>query len=56
MTDANAQVTLTTGKALRLRIGRRKFAVAEYKTYLTHLGSLDSLQPTRRTRFPSGLC
>lgn len=32
MTDANAQVTLTTGKALRLRIGRRKFAVAEYKT------------------------
>ena len=31
MTDANAQVVLASGKALRLRIGRRKFAVAEYK-------------------------
>ncbi len=31
MTDANAQIMLTPGKALRLRIGRRKFAVAEYR-------------------------
>jgi tyrosyl-tRNA synthetase len=31
LTDANASVTLTSGKSLRLRIGRRKFAVAEYK-------------------------
>ena len=30
--DANASVTLTAGKPLRLRVGRRKFAVAEYKT------------------------
>ena len=29
--DANASVTLTAGKPLRLRVGRRKFAVAEYK-------------------------
>jgi tyrosyl-tRNA synthetase len=30
-TDANAHVALTTGKLLHLRVGRRKFAVAEYK-------------------------
>lgn len=30
-TDANAAVALIAGKPLRLRIGRRKFAVAEYK-------------------------
>ncbi|WHZ21326.1 MAG: Tyrosyl-tRNA synthetase [Nitrospira sp.] len=31
LTDANAAVVLIAGKPLRLRIGRRKFAVAEYK-------------------------
>ncbi len=31
MTDSNAQVMLAAGKVLRLRIGRRKFAVAEYE-------------------------
>ncbi len=31
MTDANAVVPLTVGQLLRLRVGRRKFAVAEYK-------------------------
>ena len=31
-TDANANIPLTTGKPLRLRVGRRKFAVAEYKS------------------------
>ena len=31
MTDANAVVPLTVGQVLRLRVGRRKFAVAEYK-------------------------
>jgi len=31
MTDANANVSLTAGKLLHLRVGRRKFAVAEYK-------------------------
>lgn len=31
MTDGNAAVTLATGQLLRLRVGRRKFAVAEYK-------------------------
>ncbi|MDR4480958.1 MAG: tyrosine--tRNA ligase [Nitrospira sp.] len=30
MTDANAAVALTVGKALHLRVGRRKFAVADY--------------------------
>ena len=30
-TDANATVALTAGKPLRLRVGRRKFAVAEYR-------------------------
>jgi len=31
MTDANAAVPLAAGHVLRLRVGRRKFAVAEYK-------------------------
>ena len=31
MTDANAVVPLTVGQVLQLRVGRRKFAVAEYK-------------------------
>ena len=31
LTDANASITLAAGKPLRLRIGRRKFAIAEYK-------------------------
>jgi tyrosyl-tRNA synthetase len=31
MTDANAAVHLAAGQVLRLRVGRRKFAVAEYK-------------------------
>jgi tyrosyl-tRNA synthetase len=31
LTDANATVALTGGKPLRLRVGRRKFAVAEYR-------------------------
>ena len=31
MTDGNAAVTLAAGQLLRLRVGRRKFAVAEYK-------------------------
>ncbi len=31
LTDANAAVSLRAGKPLRLRIGRRKFAVAEYR-------------------------
>ncbi|GAB1723133.1 MAG: tyrosine--tRNA ligase [Nitrospira sp. CR1.1] len=31
MTDANAVVPLAVGHLLRLRVGRRKFAVAEYK-------------------------
>jgi tyrosyl-tRNA synthetase len=30
-TDANANITLLAGKPLHLRVGRRKFAVAEYK-------------------------
>ena len=30
LTDANANVSLTAGKLLHLRVGRRKFAVAEY--------------------------
>ena len=31
MTDANGAVPLLVGQLLRLRVGRRKFAVAEYK-------------------------
>lgn len=31
LTDANAHVILTAGRPLRLRVGRRKFAVAEYQ-------------------------
>lgn len=31
LTDANANVVLIAGKPLRLRVGRRKFAVAEYQ-------------------------
>ncbi|MGC4097187.1 MAG: S4 domain-containing protein [Nitrospira sp.] len=31
MTDANGVVPLAVGQLLRLRVGRRKFAVAEYK-------------------------
>ena len=31
LTDANAMLPLTAGRLLRLRVGRRKFAVAEYK-------------------------
>ena len=31
ITDANAAVALTVGKPLHLRVGRRKFAVADYK-------------------------
>ena len=30
-TDANAAIPLTAGKPLHMRVGRRKFAVAEYK-------------------------
>ncbi len=30
--DATANISLTAGKPLRLRVGRRKFAVAEYKS------------------------
>ncbi len=30
-TDANAAIPLTSGKPLHMRVGRRKFAVAEYK-------------------------
>ena len=33
-TDANASVSLTPGKSLRMRVGRRKFAIAEYKPSL----------------------
>lgn len=32
MTDANAAVPLSVGTTLHLRVGRRKFAVAEYKS------------------------
>jgi tyrosyl-tRNA synthetase len=32
ITDANANITLMAGKPMRLRVGRRKFAVAEYKS------------------------
>ncbi len=31
LTDANASIALVPGATLRLRVGRRKFAVAEYK-------------------------
>ena len=31
LTNANASVSLTPGKSLRMRVGRRKFAIAEYK-------------------------
>jgi tyrosyl-tRNA synthetase len=31
LTDANANVMLTAGVSLRMRVGRRKFALAEYK-------------------------
>ncbi|MBA2486362.1 MAG: tyrosine--tRNA ligase [Nitrospira sp.] len=31
LTDANVSITLTNGKPLHLRVGRRKFAIAEYK-------------------------
>lgn len=31
MTDVNGTIALTPGKVLRMRVGRRKFAMAEYK-------------------------
>ena len=31
LTNANASVSLIPGKSLRMRVGRRKFAIAEYK-------------------------
>ena len=34
LTNANASVSLTPGKSLRMRVGRRKFAIAEYKPSL----------------------